>query len=170
MRRSTMPFGISVTRITPEGVQGFFGNILAPCERVLPGAVQQFGTIDVADPCEHSLVHQERGDGRVGLAYVGDARGGVGVGRERICTQTGFDRLPLGIGIDGNVGGPAQLQPVGRGGPAHAQDAFHFGKGHLAFGEVAEAAKVDVQLAIASKVVGQVLAVGDHGFELAASQ
>ena len=156
--------------VAPEAVQGFFGNVLAACEGVLAGAVEQFGTIDVTDAGEEGLVHEESGDGGVGLAYVGDGRPRVGLGRERIGTQAGFHRLPLGFGIDGDVGGAAQLQPVGRGGPAHAQHSLHFGKGHLAFDEVAEAAEVDVQLAIAAEVVGQVLAVGDHGFKLAASQ
>ena len=165
-----MPSGISVTASRQREFRVFSGTSLPRANGFRPGAVEQFGTIDVADPGEHGLVHQESGDGRVGLAYIGDGRPGVGVRRERICTQACFDRLPLDIGIDGNVSGPAQLQPVGRGGPAHTQDAFHFGKGHLAFGEVAEAAKVDVQLAIAAKIVGQVLAVGDHGFELPASQ
>ena len=40
--------------VSPEGVQGFFGDIFASGEGVLAGPVEQFGTIDVTDAGEDS--------------------------------------------------------------------------------------------------------------------
>ena len=48
------------------------------------GPIKQFGTINVTNAREHCLVHQQSSDGRVGLAYIGDARGRVSIRRERV--------------------------------------------------------------------------------------
>src|SRR3984885_2017228 len=41
--------GHQLHRIAPDSVQSLFGNILTPCEWVLPRAIEQFGTINVTN-------------------------------------------------------------------------------------------------------------------------
>ena len=77
---ATHPDLHQVDQIGPGGLELLLVDIPPGSVGIDAVAEQQFAAVDVADPGQHRLIHQQGTDRPAGLGNPGPSRGGVGIG------------------------------------------------------------------------------------------
>ena len=155
----------------PPELQKFsLAQAVSGAKRVQARTKQKFRTIDISDPADDRLVHQQSSDGSTTCQNAIDGCFDLGIFPQWIRPNPRDQFFPLCPRQDFASRWSAKLEPVLPGREAEAERASSLGERQLARSELAVQAKVNVQLPAGSEIVEQVLPVSFNRSELPSVQ
>jgi hypothetical protein len=153
--------GHQLSRVLPDRLECLQIDPAASLKRAQPGAIQQLGAIDIADPGDHRLIHKKKTDGSFACCDSGKCRVWIGVLLKGIRSESRHQLVPFLPIVNGTVGRTTKLEPIRRGRDSQPQCALRLSQRHLPFREITESTEMHMQDQVAAEVVAQVFAVGD---------